>query len=111
MRRAHGLPTNSPADRAARNARCIVGLNVWAALGRVKHCAILIHKVYQAVIRSLPGRATRIQEKIELAGDYLKSLSTDISGFCRVFPTLDRIPQRLADRLLGAVHLGGPAEV
>ena len=82
-----------------------MGLNVWAALERVKHCAVLIHKVYQAVIGPLPGRATRVRETIELAEDYRKSLSTDISAFCRVFSALDGVPQRLADRLLSAVDL------
>ena len=34
-----------PADRAASGTRCIVGLNVWSTLRRVKHWAVLIDKV------------------------------------------------------------------
>jgi len=57
-----------PADRAASVARCIVGLNVWFPPRRVKHCAALTVKVYQAVIRLLPACAGGAPQMIELIG-------------------------------------------
>jgi hypothetical protein len=45
--------------------RCVVGLNVWSSLGRVKHCAGPIDKVYQAVIRLWPDRVTGAEQMVD----------------------------------------------
>ena len=59
MRRAHVLPTDPSSRPRSKSARCIVGLNVWASLDVSSTAPRLIDKVYQAVIRLLPGRAAR----------------------------------------------------